>query len=539
MGTTINSYSVGFGMDASNYIQGANISRGATRALIKDIEGARTPTEKLAIEQDRLGEAYRKGAIDIYTYNRLLSSKKDQLGLTTTAMNPYAIGLSAIAVAGAAAVASGVVFVNHLRSVQAEIDETVKAGIKLGLSYNEISQLRFAASEIGGMDAGTVDASVKKMMINIAKAVEGDDKAKEAFAKIGLDAGELMKAGPVEAVKQIADRMQGVGSQAERLKLAMELFGKSGTDFVDTLAAGRDAIDESASFQERWNSLTIAQTMGVEANNDAWGRIFTIVEGVSNELAAEFAPAMHLVADLILDSAESFGGVDSAVRAVVDTTVYFAGVLKDVYELSTLIQTTLYNTATLNFSEVGKSFDAAMDFSSGEQALQALYDKRAELDQAAAKRQKELDERRKTLVDDDAKEELSKKELAEQKRLQNLLDQEEKRRNQMAKSAIDAARKEFDEREKRQKKMQADIAKGPGGGMEADSAEAARFMADQANAAIAKDVVPDQPTVGEAQLLEEAKRQSDKMAGQAKELENQTALLRKLVDKPTELARAR
>jgi hypothetical protein len=538
MATTINSYSVGFGMDARSYIDGAKISRSETRALIKDIEGARSPTEKYAREQDRLSDAYKKGAIDLGTYNRLLDDKKSKLGLASSSVNLYATAFKTVAVAGAAAIAGGVAFVHHLRDVQAEIDETVKAGAKLGLTFNEISQLRFAAGEIGGMDAATVDNSVKKMLINISKAVEGDPTARDAFRKLGLDAGQLMQAGPVESVKMIADSMQSVNSQADRLAISMEIFGKSGTEFVDTLSAGRAVIEESAAFQEKWNSLTVAQTMGVEANNDAWGRVFTVVDGISTKLAAEFAPAMHLVADLILDSADGLSGVDGTIRSVVDTTVYLVGVFTDLYEVARAFDRVLYNTATLNFGGAIEGIQAALDFSSGEKALQALYDKRFELDQAAAKRQRELDERRKNLLDEDAKDTDSKLDQAEKERLK-LIEQESQKRDQMAKTALDAARKEFDEREKRHKQMKADIAKGPGGGMEAGSAEAAKFLADQANAALADKTMPDAPTPGEAELIAEAKRQMELMEEQAKQSEEQIALLRKIAEKPTVLARAR
>jgi hypothetical protein len=529
MATTINSYSVGLTLDSKSYVDGSKLARGETNALIRDINQARTPTENYTRHQERLTEAYRKGAIDLATYNRLLASKKSQLGLTTPPTISYASALTAVGVAGAAAVAGGVMFVKHLRDVQGEIDETVKAGAKIGLTFNEISQLRFAAAEIGVMDANTVDSSVKRMLMNISKAVDGDERVRGAFERIGVDAGQLMKAGPVEAVKLIADGMQGVNSQADRLMLAQDIFGKAGANFVDTLSSGRAAIEEAAGFQEKWNSLTAAQTMGVEENNDAWGRVFVMVEGISTKLSAEFAPAMQLIADYILDSADGVVGIDDAVRATVDTTVYLAGVFKDIFELATVTQTVMNNIATLNFSGAVAGVNAALDFSSGEQALQALYDKRFELEQAAAKKQRELEERRKNLMDEDLDSRIEKEDKAEKERLR-LLEQEEKRREQMAMKAIEAARKEFDMREQQRRKMQADIAKGPGGGMEEGSAEAAKFMAQQINAAIGADAMPNAATPGEAELIAEAKIQREQMEQQAQTMAEQVSLLQKLLD---------
>jgi hypothetical protein len=279
--------------------------------------------------------------------------------------------------------------------------------------------------------------------------------------------------------------------------------------------------------------------MGVEANNDAWGRVFVMVEGISTKLAAEFAPAMQLIADYILDSADGVVGIDDAIRATVDTTVYLAGVFKDIYELATVTQTVMHNIATLNFSGAVDGVTAALDFSSGEQALQALYDKRFELEQAAAKKQRELEERRKNLLDEDLDSRIEKEDQAEKDRMR-LLEQEEKRREQMAMKAIEAARKELDMREQQRRKMQADIAKGPGGGMEAGSAEAAKFMADQINAAIGEAVAPDGATPGEAELIAEAKRQSEQMELQAKIMDEQVKLLTQISQKKDiEIVRAR
>jgi hypothetical protein len=51
----------------------------------------------------------------------------------------------------------------------------------------------------------------------------------------------------------------------------------------------------------------------------------------------------------------------------------------------------------------------------------------------------------------------------------------------------------FDEQQKQNEQRRADVAKGPGTGMEAGSAEAVRFAADAVNARIAGDAVPNDP----------------------------------------------
>jgi hypothetical protein len=58
----------------------------------------------------------------------------------------------------------------------------------------------------------------------------------------------------------------------------------------------------------------------------------------------------------------------------------------------------------------------------------------------------------------------------------------------------------FEQREKEIEQRRADVARGPGAGMEAGSAEAARFMADAANRAIAGATVQDEPAARQREI---------------------------------------
>lgn len=513
MATTINSYSVSLGLDASGYVSGANLSRSETRNLIKDIESARTPAEKFGLEQDRLKAALDKGAISQGVYNRLLQSKREQLGQVSPQVSRYAGALGLVGVAAAATVASGAAFVAHLRNVQNELDATIKSATKLGLSFNELSSIRFAASEIGGLDASQTDAAIKKMQINIAKAAGGDEAIQKVFQRIGIDAGEAIEAGPVEALKRISDAFREIESPAERLKIAVEIFGKSGADMVDTLMAGRDVIDESTRFQERWNSLTDAQAVGVESNNDAWGRVFFVIEGLTNKLAAEFAPAMQLIADYLLDSVDGATGVDEGIRSVVDTTVYLLGVSKDVFEVLTLWHKTLHRISTLDFSSITNDVTEALDFTSGDKALQALYNKRFELEQQAAEKQKKRDEERQKLVLEDLDEQEKKAKEADDERKRQL-EEADRKLTTLAGTAIKNAEAFFAQQRASLGKQREATAKGPGAGIDVGSAEAAKFLADQINAQIGAAAVPEIPTPGEKELIAEAKRQSEMLVQQ-------------------------
>jgi hypothetical protein len=531
MATTINSYSVSLGMDASGYVNGAALSRSETRALIRDIESARTPAENFVNEQNRLSEALRKGSIELGTYNRLLQAKKDQYGFADKSLKDYAsslvgpltVGLTAVTGATLAATAAGVAFISHMKSTQDAIDDVADSANKLGISYNELTGLRFAGQEGGGLDAGTVDASIRKMLVNISKAVDDPGNSiNKAFQRLGVNAGDLMKAGPTEAVMKLADGMQGINSQADKLALAMEVFGKSGIEMVTTLEGGRDAISEAVEFQNRWNGLTDAQVVAVGASNDAWDRISVVIGGIGTKLAAEIAPAFLVIAESVLQTASEIDSIDEAMQMVVNTSAYYIGQLKDIAELFIAMPMML----------TGGDTSFAFDLSSGQKAMQAVIDKRMELENAAIKDR--------TLLDIDAVEKVS--DTAYNAMMDRVLAEEQKRidmENRLARNALQAAEKVFEKQRTDAIKLRDEIAKGPGGGIMADSNEAAKFMADQVNKSLAGDsvTVPGKPT--DEQILEETARQRELLEIADAREKAMLVALEKMAAKPTELARAR
>jgi hypothetical protein len=97
------------------------------------------------------------------------------------------------------------------------------------------------------------------------------------------------------------------------------------------------------------------------------------------------------------------------------------------------------------------------------------------------------------------------------------------------KSAMAAAKSYYEEQRRQDEQRRADIAKGPGAGMEEGSAAAAKFMADQVNASIGLVAVPETPTPGEKEIAEKTRElliaQQAANATQLQELATQKELL--------------
>jgi len=139
-----------------------------------------------------------------------------------------------------------------------------------------------------------------------------------------------------------------------------------------------------------------------------------------------------------------------------------------------------------------------------------------------------------------AEEELAK---AEAKRVEDAAKQDAKRAEEIKKMAqavddafssevsatIDAVNAYFEEQKSRDDQRRKDVSAGPGAGMEAGSAEAIKFMADQVNASIGAAAVPELPTPGEKEIADKARElliaQRESNAKQAEQLETTKQLL--------------
>ncbi|WP_250481364.1 hypothetical protein, partial [Caballeronia sp. GAOx1] len=77
-----------------------------------------------------------------------------------------------------------------------------------------------------------------------------------------------------------------------------------------------------------------------------------VATGAYRQIAAEVSPVIQVIAEYIRDGGASIAGWQDYITATVDGSVYLAGTLYDIAELSRVTFTTLKNIATLNWDEV-------------------------------------------------------------------------------------------------------------------------------------------------------------------------------------------
>lgn len=189
----------------------------------------------------------------------------------------------------AATIYGGAVF-GVAKSTAALGDEVAKTADKLGIGTAELQELRYAG-ERAGLSVSDIDKSLEKMQKNLGEAMTGTGAAKDALDQLGLSAADLTKMKPEEALGLIADKMQGVGTQAERAAIANDIFGRSGIGMLNMLrdgSAGLTQLREDA--RKTGYVMSEEAARQSEAFNDALLDAELSAKGVKNTIGAALLP---------------------------------------------------------------------------------------------------------------------------------------------------------------------------------------------------------------------------------------------------------
>jgi hypothetical protein len=171
-------------------------------------------------------------------------------------------------------------------------DQVAKTADKLGLKIGALQELRYAG-ERSGISVDSLDASLEQMVRRTAEAVRGTGTAADAYDRLGLSAEALASMSPDEALAQIADAMDNVKSSSERLKLAVDIFGRSGAGMVNMLRGGSAALAQlRADARATGYVLSDQAVRDAEEFNDTLLDLQLGVAGLKNTIGAALMPVV-------------------------------------------------------------------------------------------------------------------------------------------------------------------------------------------------------------------------------------------------------
>lgn len=176
-------------------------------------------------------------------------------------------------------------------------DKIHKLNLRLGATPEALSQLAHAA-DMSGVPFNTMSMAMQRATRRIAEAAEGTGEAQGALEELGLEAGELVQMKPEEQLNVLADAMEGLAGDADKVRVAMKLFDSEGVAMVQMLKGGSEAImamrDEA---DELGLTLSQADVDAAAKFKDSMGKIKAVMQAITTEITIGLAPGITKVAE--------------------------------------------------------------------------------------------------------------------------------------------------------------------------------------------------------------------------------------------------
>lgn len=177
------------------------------------------------------------------------------------------------------------------------IDEAANVADSIGVTTDALMALRFAADQ-GGSSAAALDASLKKMSINLGNIAVGDGKkAAAAIQRLGLDAQAVAGMGTEKAFRNIALGISELPTPAAQAAAAVNIFGKAGMELLPFLQQGEAGLDEALAAFKRLGGGVGNGDKAIRGAKDSLDRLNVATENLAASLAVELAPSIERIAD--------------------------------------------------------------------------------------------------------------------------------------------------------------------------------------------------------------------------------------------------
>lgn len=265
------------------------------------------------------------------------------------------------------------------------LDVLAKTSDKLGIDSKALAGLQHAAN-ITGVSVEAMTKGLQNMARRVAEATEGTGEGVDALNALGLSANNLSGLTMDQQFLAIADAMGRVGNQGKKVQVAFDLFGRGGVDMLNTMALGRDGLQQ---MMQEADALGIAMNRvdlaKVEQANDAMTRVKGAMQGIKNVAAVELAPAIETLStmftDWLLSSKDGVTVLGKGIDALVGTIGKLGDAINWMRKMAVAAQAGLLKMAQAPLAFAGKWLkgDRGGDFAAN--MANALEDQIGELHQ--------------------------------------------------------------------------------------------------------------------------------------------------------------
>ena len=178
-------------------------------------------------------------------------------------------------------------------------DNLDKMSKRTGVGVKALSELAFAAEQ-SGASLDSVEKGIRGMQRSLLNAEMGSKTATDALSALGLSVDELSGMSPEDQFTKIADAIGEVEDPSKRAALAMQLFGRAGSELLPMMSENAEGIANlRKEANELGRTMTAEDAQAAAELTDAMTRVKSVFIGVKNQIGAALAPAMTYLADLV------------------------------------------------------------------------------------------------------------------------------------------------------------------------------------------------------------------------------------------------
>lgn len=222
-------------------------------------------------------------------------------------------------VGGATAAVGGLIAVTNQTAEYA--DEIDKLSERTGINREELQRWRYAASQ-SGADIGKLETGIKKLSDVMDDAINGNEKAQEAFAKLGISLDDLKNKSQEDIFSAVMNGLADMEQGAQRNALGNDLLGKSYTEMLPLLNAGSEGMKE---LRDRADELGIVMSEDMIKANVKFGDTMADVKdafsGIVRELTNATLPMLQSFLDFIIEHMPQVRSVLSSVFGTLSNVV--------------------------------------------------------------------------------------------------------------------------------------------------------------------------------------------------------------------------
>jgi tape measure domain-containing protein len=544
--TTITALNVRLGMDVSNFSEGANLAKGEVTKVATIMRQSVPPAEKFKQELGLLNRAFSESGKKSVEYANAVEYLKRKHEQAAPAIRDVTKASKEAGVSSSSAISA----IKDMAAAYLTV-QTVAKSINLA-SQVEDATIAFEVLTGSAKDGALLFEQIRKFAAESPVTFSNAAEATKTMMSFGVAAQDVQK-----NLQMLSDVTGGNNDRFKMLSLAFSQTTAAGRlmgqDLLQMINAGFNPLQQISKttgesmieLKKRMEDGGISSQEVRKAFEDATSaggmfhgmteRLAGTVSGKLNialsDLEQKAASAGQVMGPLLIQLLDTF----TRLKPILDAVINLVDGISQGLGFAIAVVTDLINSVTnftVDTTEMNKFLDlleqrereAAFEkekrtheeFQQKKTAVNevAIAERKA-AEQLAAARAKHIEDQKKAMEDAQKQHEknIEKEKAARLKAIEDAkkaqeraAQQAEERFQRDMETARKAAMDYFAQQEEKNKQRRADVAAGPGAGIEVGSAEAAKFSADQINRQMSVAAVPDQPTPGEVQIAWKAEQ---------------------------------